>query len=97
MKVTIITVSYNSGKTIETTFKSLLNQTYPNIEYIVIDGGSNDNTLKISEKYSDLINVLVSEPDNGLYDAMNKGLKIATGDVIGILNSDDFFKNNFEK
>jgi len=91
MKISIITVSYNSAKTIETTFKSLLQQTYSNIEYIVIDGGSTDNTLKIAKKYSEIISVLVSEQDNGLYDAMNKGIKLATGDVIGLINSDDLF------
>jgi len=91
MKISIITVSYNSAKTIETTFKSVLQQTYSNIEYIVIDGGSTDNTLKIAKKYSEIISVLVSEQDNGLYDAMNKGIKLATGDVIGLINSDDLF------
>tara|TARA_R110000822_G_scaffold89201_3_gene206286 strand:+ start:24 stop:773 length:750 start_codon:yes stop_codon:yes gene_type:complete len=91
MKISIITVSYNSGKTIETTFMSVLQQTYKNIEYIVIDGGSTDNTLKIIEKYSEIITVLVSEQDNGLYDAMNKGISLATGDVIGLINSDDLF------
>ena len=95
MKVTIITVSYNSDKTIETTFKSVLEQTYSNIEYIVIDAGSTDNTLNIAKKYSDLISILISERDNGLYYAMNKGIKLSTGNVIGILNSDDFYKNKF--
>jgi len=91
MKISIITVCYNSEKTIETTFKSVLEQTYNNIEYIVIDGKSSDNTLKIIEKYSDIINVLVSEQDNGLYEAMNKGIKLATGDIVGLINSDDLF------
>ena len=91
MKISIITVSYNSAKTIETTFMSVLQQTYSNIEYIVIDGGSTDNTLKIAKKYSEIITVLVSEQDNGLYDAMNKGISLATGDVIGLINSDDLF------
>ena len=94
MKISIITVSYNSAKTIEATFKSVLNQTYSNIEYIVVDGGSNDGTLLIAENYSDLINILVSEPDNGIYHAMNKGIKLSTGDVIAILNSDDFFASS---
>ena len=91
MKISIITVSYNSAKTIETTFMSVLQQTYSNIEYIVIDGGSTDNTLKIAKKYSEIITILVSEQDNGLYDAMNKGISLATGDVIGLINSDDLF------
>jgi len=91
MKISIITVSYNSENTIETTFKSVLQQTYSNIEYIVVDGGSTDGTLKIAEKYSAIITVLVSEQDDGLYDAMNKGIKLATGDVIGLINSDDLF------
>jgi glycosyltransferase involved in cell wall biosynthesis len=91
MKISIITVSYNSENTIETTFKSVLQQTYSNIEYIVVDGGSTDSTLKIAEKYSEIITVLVSEQDNGLYDAMNKGINLATGDIIGLINSDDLF------
>ena len=91
MKISIVTISYNSAKTIETTFMSVLQQTYSNIEYIVIDGGSTDDTLKIAKKYSEIITVLVSEQDNGLYDAMNKGISLATGDVIGLINSDDLF------
>ena len=78
-------------KTIETTFKSVLEQTYSNIEYIVIDGGSTDNTLNIARKYSNIISILISEQDNGLYDAMNKGIKLASGDIIGLINSDDLF------
>ena len=91
MKISLITVSYNSAKTIETTFKSVLHQTYSDIEYIVVDGGSTDNTLKIAKKYNEIITLLVSEQDNGLYDAMNKGINLATGDVIGLINSDDLF------
>ena len=91
MKISIITVCYNSAKTIEKTFKSLESQTYKNIEYIVVDGGSKDNTLEIVQKYKELIFLFVSEPDKGLYDAMNKGIKMATGDVIGLINSDDLF------
>ncbi|EJC6734997.1 glycosyltransferase family 2 protein [Vibrio vulnificus] len=89
MKVSIITVCYNSAKTIKDTIESVKHQAYSDIEYIVIDGGSTDNTLDILKAYSDSIDVLVSEKDKGLYDAMNKGLKRATGDLIGILNSDD--------
>ncbi|MBL4248882.1 glycosyltransferase [Vibrio fluvialis] len=91
MKVSIITVCYNSEKTIEDTIKSIASQTYKNIEYIIVDGGSKDDTNKIVEKYKDVVDVHISEKDNGLYDAMNKGIKLASGDVIGILNSDDFF------
>jgi glycosyltransferase involved in cell wall biosynthesis len=95
MKVSIITVCLNSEKTIENTIQSVLFQSYKNIEYIVIDGNSTDNTKSILGKYADFISTVVSEPDKGLYDAMNKGLKLATGDVIGILNSDDLYKDLF--
>jgi len=93
IKISIITVVYNN-KLITDAIKSVLNQNYKNVEYIVIDGGSNDGTLEIVKAYGKSINKLVSEPDHGIYDAINKGIKIATGDVIGILNSDDFFSNN---
>ncbi|CDT39899.1 Glycosyl transferase, group 2 family protein [Vibrio coralliirubri] len=91
MKVSIITVCYNSAETIEDTIKSVRSQTYKDIEYIVIDGGSSDETNQIIKRYSDFVDVHISEKDEGLYDAMNKGIKMASGDVIGILNSDDFF------
>ncbi|MGE6568349.1 glycosyltransferase family 2 protein [Shewanella vesiculosa] len=91
MKVSIITVCYNSERTIEDTLKSISQQTYPNIEHIIIDGNSSDSTNDIVERYADSVAIHVSESDNGLYDAMNKGIKLATGDVIGILNSDDVF------
>jgi len=94
MKISIITVCYNSEKTIEDTINSVASQNYTNIEYIVIDGGSSDNTNEIIRKNSEYIDVHVSEPDDGLYDAMNKGLNMATGDVVGILNSDDFFPDS---
>lgn len=89
MKVSLITVSYNSEDTIEETFLSVFSQKGVDLEYIVIDGGSRDRTLAIIEKHRDKIDHFLSEKDNGIYDAMNKGLKMATGDVIGILNSDD--------
>jgi glycosyltransferase involved in cell wall biosynthesis len=95
MKITIITVSYNSAKTIETTLQSVASQTYDNIEYIVVDGGSTDGTLDLITKYSKHISKWVSELDKGIFDAMNKGIKMATGDVIGMLNSDDLFNDNF--
>ncbi|MFV0210967.1 glycosyltransferase [Empedobacter falsenii] len=91
MKISIITVCYNSSATIEETLKSVQAQTYQDIEYIIIDGNSKDNTLNIVNQYKDIVSILVSEPDKGLYDAMNKGVQLATGDYIGILNSDDTF------
>jgi glycosyltransferase len=94
MKVTVITVSYNSEKTIEDSINCVLNQTYPNIEYIVVDGASKDSTPRILEKYRGRISKIISEPDNGIYDAMNKGVRAATGDVIGFLNADDFYVSN---
>ncbi len=91
MKVSIITVCFNSEKTIENSIQSVLNQTYSNIEYIIIDGGSTDHTIDIIHKYTSHISKFISEPDKGIYDAMNKGLKLATGDIVAILNSDDFY------
>ena len=94
MKFSIITVSLNSEKTIEKTILSVINQNYYNIEYIIIDGCSNDNTINIINSYKREIDVIIIEKDDSLYDAINKGIKIATGDIIGILNSDDHFNNN---
>src|SRR3569833_1912065 len=91
MKVSIITICYNSGKTLEDTLKSIAGQTYGDIEYIIIDGASKENTLSIINKHRSTVNILISEPDEGIYDAMNKGIKRATGDIIGILNSDDVY------
>ena len=93
MKISIVTVTLNSEKTLERTIKSVLGQNYSDVEYIIIDGGSTDGTLNIIEKYKDKISKVISEKDNGLYDAMNKGIKLSTGDIVGILNSDDFFYN----
>lgn len=93
-KVTIITVCYNSAKTIEDTIQSVINQTYDHIEYIIVDGLSTDNTLEIINKYKDKIAKIVSEKDAGLYDAINKGIDLATGDIIANLNSDDFYIDN---
>lgn len=92
MKVSIITVTYNSAKTVADTLRSVKNQSYKNIEHIVIDGASIDDTVKIAHSYPNTI--IKSEPDNGIYDAMNKGVNMATGDIIGILNSDDFYPND---
>ena len=94
MKISIITVVYNNKGTIANAIESVLTQNYNDIEYIIIDGKSTDGTLDVIENYTTRITKIISESDNGIYDAMNKGLKLATGDVIGILNSDDFYANN---
>ena len=94
MKVSIITVSFNSAKTIADTIKSVLSQDFPEIEYIIVDGHSSDDTIKIICQYENRISKWISEKDQGMYDAMNKGIAMATGDVIGILNSDDVYMNN---
>jgi glycosyltransferase involved in cell wall biosynthesis len=94
MKVSIITVSFNSATTITDTIKSVLNQDYKDIEYIIIDGNSSDSTLAVIEAFKTRIAKIISEPDEGIYDAMNKGLALATGDIIGILNSDDVYADN---
>jgi glycosyltransferase len=94
LKISIITASFNSSKTIEQTIQSVLSQRYPNVEYIIIDGASQDETLSIIEKYRDKISIFISEKDSGIYNAMNKGLKLASGDIIGILNSDDFYSDD---
>jgi len=91
MKVSIITVCYNRKATIGQSIQSVLNQDYPNIEYIIIDGNSSDGTQSIIESYSDKITHYISERDKGMYDAINKGLKLATGDIIGLMHSDDTF------
>jgi|SaaInlStandDraft_1057018.scaffolds.fasta_scaffold01383_8 glycosyltransferase len=93
MKISIITVCFNSSKTIKKTFESIENQSYDNIEYIVIDGGSTDSTLNIIKDYKEIIDNYISEPDDGLYDAMNKGISISSGEYIMFLNSDDVLKN----
>ncbi|MCC7297405.1 MAG: glycosyltransferase [Bacteroidia bacterium] len=94
MKISVITVCYNSEATVEQTIQSVLAQSHTDIEYIVVDGASTDRTLEIINKYKDQISVVISEKDKGIYDAMNKGLARVTGDVVGILNSDDLYKNN---
>lgn len=91
MKISIITITYNSAATVEDTIKSVVMQDYPELEYIIIDGKSKDQTLTIVDKYRDKINKVVSEKDKGLYDALNKGIQHATGDVIGMLHSDDLY------
>lgn len=91
LKISLITACYNSEKTIRYTFESVKQQSYSNLEYIVVDGGSSDSTLDIVEDYRDIISLLISEPDKGIYDALNKGISAAKGDVIGFMHSDDTF------
>ncbi len=91
MKVSIITIAYNSASTIEDTVKSVIAQSHSPIEYIIVDGASNDNTCSIIEKYQAHVARFVSERDKGIYDAMNKGVLLSSGDIVGILNSDDFY------
>jgi len=93
MKITIITVSFNSEATIKQTIDSVLAQDYPDVEYIVVDGASKDGTVDILKSYGDRIKY-ISEKDKGIYDALNKGLKLATGDVVGTIGSDDFLPNS---
>lgn len=94
MKISIITVCYNAVSKIEKTILSVLNQTYANVEYIVVDGDSHDGTFDIIRKYENRISKLIHEPDNGLYDALNKGVRVSTGEWIGILNCGDYFCSN---
>ena len=91
MKITIITVCYNSAPTIETAMRSVMSQKYHDVQYIIVDGGSTDGTLHIIEKYVKHISLCISEPDGGIYDAMNKGLRYATGEIVAFLNSDDCY------
>lgn len=90
-KFSIITVTYNAAKVLEDTIQSVVTQTYKNVEYIIVDGGSTDGTITIINKYKEHISQIVSEPDKGLYDAMNKGIKLATGDYLCFLNAGDEF------
>lgn len=100
-KVSLITVSYNSEKTIATTIESIIRQTYNNVEYIIVDGLSTDNTVNIAKSFEKLLEdrkydyMIISEKDKGLYDAMNKGIELSSGDIIGIINSDDFYVDEF--
>jgi len=100
LKISIITVSYNSENTLEDTIKSVLNQNHDDIEYIIIDGKSSDNSLEIIKKYEKEFKnkeksyKWISEKDNGIYDAINKGINLANGDIVGFLNSDDFFRDD---
>ena len=97
LKISIITATYNSGKTIRDTLSSVLNQSYKNYELIIKDGGSNDNTVEICREYENIFEgrlKVISEPDKGIYDAMNRGIDNASGDIVGILNSDDFYTSD---
>lgn len=93
-KFSIITVTYNAGKVLEDTIQSVVFQTYRNVEYIIVDGGSTDNTLDVVHKYQERISKVISEPDKGLYDAMNKGIRMATGDYLCFLNAGDELHEN---
>jgi glycosyltransferase len=94
MKISVITATYNSARTLEDTINSLNNQDYPDIEYIIVDGVSTDSTLKIVEQYGRRVTTVISEKDNGIYDALNKGIALATGDVVGFLHSDDLYADD---
>ncbi len=94
MKISIVTVTFNAERFIESCVRSVINQTYQDIEYIVVDGSSQDDTLHILNRYNEKVNKIVSEKDKGMYDALNKGIKMATGEVVGLLNADDFFASN---
>src|SRR5687767_14136440 len=93
MKISVITVTFNSARTVKDTIESVQAQQFPQVEHIIIDGLSSDNTLPVVRQYSNIA-VVVSEKDSGIYDAMNKGIRLASGDVIGILNSDDVYADN---
>lgn len=93
-KISLITVAFNAGATIEKCINSVIAQQYPDLEYIIIDGSSADDTLSIINKYKNHISKIISEPDRGIYDAMNKGIELATGNIVGILNADDYFAGN---
>ena len=94
MKISIVTICFNNEKDIRATIESVLSQTYPNIEYIIKDGGSKDGTLSVVEEYKDRVAKIISEPDKGLYDAINTGIKAATGDVVGLIHAGDRLHDN---
>jgi glycosyltransferase involved in cell wall biosynthesis len=91
VKISIITVCFNSADTVEGTIRTVLDQTHGDVEHVIVDGGSTDGTLDILAKYRDRIDTIVSEPDEGIYDAMNKGIRLATGQMVGCLNADDIY------
>jgi glycosyltransferase involved in cell wall biosynthesis len=94
LRVSVITPSFNSSSTIADTIKSVAEQSYSNIEYIIVDGNSSDRTVEIGRSFGDIVTKIISEPDSGLYDAINKGIKSSKGDIVGVLNADDFYNNN---
>lgn len=94
IKVSVITICYNNEQDIRPTLDSVVHQTYPNIEYIVVDGASEDNSLSIIKEYKDRISLIISEPDKGIYDAINKGIRNATGDVVGLIHAGDKLYDN---
>ncbi|KAF0130588.1 MAG: hypothetical protein FD155_1398 [Bacteroidetes bacterium] len=94
MKISVITIAYNSGHSISDAIDSVLSQTYNDIEYIIVDGKSKDNTVEVVKSYGSRISKFVSEPDKGIYDALNKGIRMASGDVIGFMHSDDLFASD---
>ena len=94
MKVSIVTICYNNGESIKQTIDSVLSQDYPNIEYVIIDGASTDSSMEVISSYGERIAKVISEPDKGIYDAMNKGIRFAHGEIIGIVNSDDWFEKD---
>jgi glycosyltransferase involved in cell wall biosynthesis len=94
MKISVITVAFNSEATIRDTIHSVLSQKNIDLEYIIIDGGSRDKTMEIIKSFGNRIHTVISEPDKGIYDAMNKGINLATGDIVGILNSDDVYASD---
>lgn len=94
LKISLITAVYNNYETIQQTLDSVLSQSYPAVEYIIVDGGSTDGTLEILNLYKAKFSIFISEPDNGIYDALNKGIHFSTGDIIGFLHADDLFENN---
>ncbi len=94
LKVSVITVCYNSATTIEKTIQSVISQDYDNIEYIIVDGLSKDNTLQVVEQYKNKISKIISEKDDGIYFAINKGIAVATGDIVALIHADDFYTND---
>lgn len=94
LKLSLVTVVYNAQDSIGQCIESVISQNYPDLEYIIVDGGSTDKTLNVINQYRSHINILVSEPDLGIYDAMNKGIRLATGQLVGMLNADDQFADN---